>query len=344
MSAARFEPSEATLTGFNADIYFERTGQVLAAEGLDPVVAVEVFARASAVLCGMSEVHALLRRVLPAQAQVRSLREGERIATREVVLRIRAPYTSFCLYETALLGMLASESGWATAADACVRAAAGIPVISFGARHVHPDVSGRLEYAACIGGCAGCATPGGAELVGVDPSGTLPHGLILAMGDTLRAAAAFDRTIDAAVNRVVLVDTFMDEADESVRVAEAMGTRLWGVRLDTPAELGGVTSALVKRVRSRLDEAGHPDVRIVVSGGVDADRIVYFQQSGAPVDAFGVGSAISAAAPIDFTADVKEVDGQPRAKRGRSPGLTESTRLEVVDMSPGSEDAGVDSR
>lgn len=332
MSAARFEPGEATLTGANADIYFERARQILAAQGLDPVVVVEVFARAPAVLCGMREVHALLRRVLPEDAEVWSLGEGWRIEAREVVLRVRAPYQSFCLYETALLGMLASETGWATAADACVRAAEGIPVLSFGARHVHPDVSGRLEYAACIGGCSGCATSRGAELAGIDPSGTLPHGLILAIGDTVGAAEAFDRTIDAAVKRVVLVDTFMDEADESARVAAAMGERLWGVRLDTPAELGGVTVDLVKEVRGRLDEAGRGDVRIVVSGGIDADRIVYFRQANAPIDAFGVGSAISAAAPVDFTADIKEVDGEARAKRGRSPGLTDNPRLETVDF------------
>ena len=333
MSEARFEPSEATLTGFNADIYFERTRQVLRAEGIDAVVAVEVFARASAVLCGMREVQILLRRALPAGVQVWSLEEGARIGQGEVVLRIRAPYVSFCLYETAILGTLASETGWATAAEKCIHAAGDdIPVIHFGARHVHPDVGGRLEYAACVGGCTTCATTWGAQLAGLDPSGTLPHGLILAIGDTLRAAEAFDRNIDEAVNRVVLVDTFTDEAEESVRVAEAMGERLWGVRLDTAAELGGVTADLVKEVRSRLDDAGHGAVRIVVSGGIDADRIVYFRQAGAPIDAFGVGSAISGAPPVDFTADIKEVDGQPRAKRGRRPGVTDNDRLRAVDM------------
>lgn len=332
MSAMRFEPSEATLTGFNADIYFARTRQVLLAEQIDPTVVVEVFARVPAVLCGMREVHSLLRRVLPTGAEIWSQEEGARIGEREVVLRIRAPYASFCLYETAILGTLASETGWAKAAQRCVAAADGIPVIHFGARHVHPDVSGRLEYAACVGGCDRCATPSGAELAGVDPSGTLPHGLILAMGDTLHAVEAFDRCIDDTVSRVVLVDTFMDEADESVRVADAMGERLWGVRLDTAAELGGVTVDLVNRVRHRLDEAGHIAVRIVVSGGVDVDRIQYFRREGAAVDAFGVGSAISGAPPVDFTADIKEVDGQPVAKRGRAAGLTEDHRMSAVDL------------
>ena len=132
MSATRFEPSEATLAGFNADIYFARTRQVLLAEQIDPTVVVEVFARVPAVLCGMREVHSLLRRVLPTGAEIWSQEEGARIGEREVVLRIRAPYASFCLYETAILGTLASETGWAKAAQRCVAAADGIPIIHFG--------------------------------------------------------------------------------------------------------------------------------------------------------------------------------------------------------------------
>ena len=113
-----FAPDEATLAGCNADIYFERSRQILAAEDLDPVVVVEFFARQRALLCGMREVQALLRRVLPATAQVWCLDEGTWIEPLEVVLRIRGPYRHFGLYETALLGMLSSETGWATAAAA----------------------------------------------------------------------------------------------------------------------------------------------------------------------------------------------------------------------------------
>ena len=134
------------------------------------------------------------------------------------------------------------------------------------------------------------------------------------------------------VLRIALVDTFKDEAEESLRVAAALGERLWGVRLDTPSERGRVTAELVKEVRARLDQAGHGRVRIVVSGGVDADRICYFLDRGAPVDAFGIGSAISGARPIDFTDDIKEIEGWPVAKRGRIPGISENPRLERVDL------------
>ena len=161
-------------------------------------------------------------------------------------------------------------------------------------------------------------------------SGTMPHTMILIFGDTVKAGLAFDEHMPEDVLRIVLVDTFKDEAEESLRVAEAMGERLRGVRLDTPWERGRVTVELVKEVRARLDLAGHRHVGIFVSGGVDAERVRQFVAAGAPVDSFGVGMAIAAAPPIGFTADVKEVEGRPLTKRGRIPGLTDNPRLQRV--------------
>ncbi|MBC8448219.1 MAG: nicotinate phosphoribosyltransferase [Chloroflexi bacterium] len=317
-----------------ADVYFAHTQAILQEEGLDPVVTLEVFPSRDGLLCGMKEALALLRQVLPAdRSEVWALEEGEPMQAKEVVLRITGPYQSFGLYETALLGILSHESGWATAAQACVRAAGDTPVISFGARHVHPAVAPYMEYAAVVGGCAGCATPAGAELAGIEPSGTIPHALILCMGDTVAATQAFDRIIDPRLPRIALVDTFKDEAEESLRVARAMGDRLWGVRLDTPAERGRVTPDLVIEVRARLDQAGYEQVRIVVSGGIDPARITLFKERRAPVDAYGVGSAISGALPIDFTADIKVIEGRPVAKRGRIPGITPNPRLRKKETS-----------
>jgi len=313
-----------------ADIYFARTQEILRAEGLNPVVTMEIFASGSGILCGMREVLDVLATALPQDAEVWALDEGQPIGGKEVVLRITACYQSFGLYETALLGILASESGWATAAGKCVEAAGDVPVVSFGARHIHPDVSARMEYAALVGGCAGCATTAGAELGGIQASGTMPHALILIFGDTVEAALAFDRHMSPQVSRVTLVDTFKDEAEESLRVAQALGDRLWGVRLDTPSERGRVTPALVKEVRARLDQASFSHVRIFVSGGIDPERIRLFAAEGAPVDGYGIGSAISGARPIDFTADIKAIEGKPLAKRGRIPGITSNPRLRRV--------------
>ena len=327
----KFEPSEAVLSGETADIYFARTIDILRQEALNPVATMEIFSSRAGLLCGMEEVKALLAKVLPeANREVWALGEGETMSRKEVVLRITAPYQSYGLYETAIDGILAHCSGWATAARECVEAARGIPIISFGVRHVHPSVVGVMDYSAIIGGCAGCSSIAGARLAGIEPSGTMPHALIIIMGDTAKATIAFDKYMPPEAPRVSLVDTFKDEAEESLLVAQALGERLNSVRLDTPGERGGVTADLVKEVRARLDLAGFNKVGIFVSGGIDPERITYFIESGAPVDGFGVGSYISSAKPIDFTADLHEVEGKPIAKRGRIPGITTNPRLKRV--------------
>ncbi len=268
------------------------------------------------------------------EVSVEALDDGDEFAPKEIVLRISARYRRFGLYETAILGMLAQSTGWATAAHEVVEAAAPQPVISFGARHVHPDVTDVLDYAAIVGGCVGASTPAGARLAGLNPTGTMPHSLVLIIGDTVLAAEAFDRDLEADVPRIVLVDTFRDEAEEALRVAQALGDRLYGIRLDTPSERGRVTADLVHEVRARLDQAGFQHVRIVVSGGLTPERIGYFKEAEAPVDSFAVGSYISGATPIDFTGDIKAIDGKPIAKRGRIPGVTPSPRLRPVDLAP----------
>ncbi|MGA3094610.1 MAG: hypothetical protein ABSD79_04415 [Dehalococcoidales bacterium] len=169
---AKFEPSKEVLSGETADVYFQRTLDILRHEKLNPQAVMEVFPCRDGVLCGIEEVKALLQKVLPvSESGIWALEEGAPMSRKEVVLRIAAPYQSYGLYETAICGMLSQASGWATAARECVQAAAGIPVVSFGARHVHPSVAAILDYAAVIGGCQGCSTILGAKLAGIQPSG-----------------------------------------------------------------------------------------------------------------------------------------------------------------------------
>ena len=327
----RFEIPDSVLAGDTSDIYFVRAVEILKKEGINPVATMEVFANRGGILCGIEEVKALLEKALPeGNREVWALSEGELFQNKEVVLRITAPYQSYGVYETVYLGILAHCSGWATAAKECVDAARGIPIISFGARHVHPLVAGIMDYAAIVGGCVGCSSISGAKLAGIEPSGTIPHALIIIIGETAKATQIFDKHMPPEVLRISLVDTFKDEPEESVIVAQALGGRLQGVRLDTPLERGGVTADLVKETRAKLDLAGFKEVKIFVSGGLDLERIKYFLDEGAPVDFFGVGSYISDAKPTDFTADLHEVEGKPIAKRGRIPGVTPNPRLKRV--------------
>jgi nicotinate phosphoribosyltransferase len=173
--------------------------------------------------------------------------------------------------------------------------------------------------------------------------GTVPHALIAAYGgDTVAAAEAFARYYADQMNVVVLVDFENDSVRTALEVADSLGERLWGVRLDTSGtivdrslwpDMGyfdptGVNTALVERVREALDRAGHEHVKIVASGGFDAERIREFEALGAPVDAYGVGSSLIRG-ENDFTADVVRVDGRECAKVGRR--FKPNPRLQPVD-------------
>jgi nicotinate phosphoribosyltransferase len=304
---------------------------ILRNEGINPEVVVEFTAERDGVFCGITEVKTLLDRVLPETGrEVWALDEGVTVSGGEVALRIRAPYASFGLFETAILGTLASCTGWATAAAECVEAGDGIPVIGYGARHVHPEVVGVMDYSAVIGGSASGSSVVGQQLHGLTPSGTMPHSLVLLMGDTVRSIMAFDKHMPPEVPRVALVDTFKDEAEEALDVAKALRQRLRGIRLDTPKERGGVTPDLVHEIRARLDQSGYTHVDIYVSGGITPDRIRQFVDASAPVSVFAVGYYIAAASPISFTADIKEIENRAVAKRGRIPGLALNPRLSQV--------------
>jgi nicotinate phosphoribosyltransferase len=311
------------LAGHTTDIYFVRTLEILRTMGLaDVPVVAEIFPSRAGICAGVDEVRYLLR---DSGAKIESLQEGEPFAAREVIMRIEGPYASFGMYETVLLGMLAQPSAWATAAREAVLAAGEKAVFSFGARHVHPAVAPVMERAAILGGMRGAACILGAKLAGREPVGTMPHAFILVVGDTVRAALAYHEKMPAQVARLVLVDTFTDEAVEALRVAETLGSDLSAIRLDTPRERGSVTPDLVREVRARLDLAGHHHVQIFASGGLSPERIPALVEAGA--DAFGVGSHVTAAPPIDMTMDLREVNGRPLAKRGRIPGRTPTSRL-----------------
>lgn len=315
---------EEILSGKTTDVYFVKTRDILDACGmLDVPVVAEIFARKEGIFAGIPEVLHLLE---DTGVEIHSLEEGDSFAPKDVVARISGPYSAFGMYETVILGMLASSTGWATAARECVDAAEGKPVLSFGARHVHPAVSSVMERAAVVaGGCVGASCILGAKLAGIEPKGTIPHAAILIVGDTIRLARIYDEFLPEGEPRIILVDTFHDEAVESLRVSEALGKNLSGIRLDTPSERGGVTPDLVDEVRRRLAMVDAAHVGIIVSGGLDPERIRILSKAGAT--AFGVGSYIAHAAPRDMTMDIKEVDGRPLAKRGRIPGITENPAL-----------------
>jgi nicotinate phosphoribosyltransferase len=168
----------------------------------------------------------------------------------------------------------------------------------------------------------------GAEFLGLAPAGTMPHALVLLFGDTVEATKAFDKIIDKKVNRISLVDTFNDEKFETLKVAEAMGKSLYGVRLDTPGSRRGDLLAIAKEVRWELDLHGHKHVKIFVSGGIDEESI---RELNSVVDAYGVGTSISSAPVLDYAMDIVEIEGVPIAKRGKRSGEKQVYRNAKTD-------------
>jgi nicotinate phosphoribosyltransferase len=300
-------------------VYFRRGEQVLRAENEDPTVVAEIRAASLppgwrwAVLAGLDEAVSLLEE---RNLDVQALPEGSVFFAEEPVLTVVGPYLEFGVLETALLGLLCQASGIATAAGRCRWASGGRPVYSFGARRMHPAIAPMIERAAYVGGCDGVATVKGAELIGIQPVGTMAHALLLILGEE-RAWRAFDREIEADVPRVALIDTFQDEKFGALAAAEALGTRLAAVRLDTPASRRGDFMSILREVRWELDQRGFASVQIFVSGGLDEEEVLRLNRY---ADAYGIGTAISSAPVVDFALDIVEVEGEPRSKRGKLSG------------------------
>lgn len=306
--------------GKYTDVYFTRTMEVLKARKIDKWVKAEFIAKRFpedygwGVLAGIEEAVYLLKD-LP--VNVRAMREGTIFRAYEPVMEIEGMYTEFGLYETSLLGLLCQASGVATKAARCKKAAGDRRVISFGARRIHPVIAPMVERNAFIGGCDGVSVVKDAEMLHEEPSGTMPHALILMMGDTVEATKAFDEVIHPKVKRVSLIDTFNDEKIEAIRVAEALGKRLFAIRLDTPSSRRGDFQKIIEEIRWELNLRGYEHVKIYVSGGLDEKRILSLNPV---VDAYGVGTSITNARVIDFAMDIVEIDGKPLAKRGKMSG------------------------
>jgi nicotinate phosphoribosyltransferase len=307
--------------GDTTDVYFRRTMETLKKAGKDRVmVKAEAFVKrfpagyGYGIAAGMDE---MLRLFSGREVDIRAMEEGALFHEGEPVLSIEGSYGEFCEMETAMLGIICQASGVATRASRIKRLAGEKTVLSFGARRMHPALSTIIDRNAFIGGVDTVSVVRSAEYLGESPVGTMPHALILVLGDTVAALRAFDDAVDPAVPRVCLIDTLQDEKFEAVRAAQALGERLAAVRLDTPSSRRGDFRKIIQEVRWELDLRGFGHVRILVSGGLGEDDIKYLLDV---ADGFGVGTCVSNAPTVDFALDIVEVEGAPFAKRGKNSG------------------------
>jgi nicotinate phosphoribosyltransferase len=310
------------------DIYFERALQILKAKGISKHVTMEIRTKGLppgwewAVFSGLEEVVELLK---DRPVQVRALKEGTVFYPYEPVMEIEGRYEDFGAYETEVLGLICQASGVATSSARVKLAAGGKPIFSFGARRMHPAIAPMIERSAYIGGCDGVSDMLGAEKMGLKPVGTIPHAFILIVGDTVKSALYFDEVIEKGVPRLILIDTFQDEKFEAINIAEALKERLYGIRFDTPGSRRGDMKQIVKETKWELDLRGYKNVKLMVSGGLDENKVSELKEV---VDLFGVGTYISNSPVVDFAMDIVEIEHKPYAKRGKESGRKTLLRCE----------------
>src|SRR3954468_7276280 len=343
-------PVEKMRAGYYTDAYFNHARATLLQDGRRPRVLMQVFQKKDAYLGGMDEAIAILKLCSHDWdgLEVHALYDGDRIEPHEPVLTIEGDYVLFAHLETVYLGTLARRTLITTNVVGVLEAANGKPIIFMPARFDHQRVQAGDGYAAYVAGQVtgfeiGVTSDEQASWWGGSGLGTVPHALFAAYGgDTVLAARKFAAWAPPEMSVTVLVDFENDSVRTALAVAEALGERLWGVRLDTSETLvdrslweemsdfkpTGVNERLVGKVRDALDTNGFGHVRIVASGGFTVDKIRLFEESGVPVDAYGVGSSLIRGAN-DFTADVVMTDGQSSGKFGRR--LRENPRLELVN-------------
>jgi nicotinate phosphoribosyltransferase len=212
-------------------------------------------------------------------------------------MTIDGDYGLFAHLETVYLGCMARRTLVMRNVKAVVEAAHGKPILFFPARHDHWLVQTGDGWAAHVAGAIGVSTDaqaswwGGRAWARCRTRWWPPSAVTRSP-----PARLFADNYHGDTNITVLVDFENDSVRTALEVAGALGDRLWGVRLDTseqlvdvalqdepdPAGNRGVTALLARRVRDALDAAGHDHVRIVVSGGFDAEKIARFEAEGRP--------------------------------------------------------------
>jgi nicotinate phosphoribosyltransferase len=331
-------------SGHYAERFASLTPDVLKAARRNPRVLLQVTAKQDGWLSGIDESIAILKQGVAdwSALTVHALYEGDLIEAWDTVMTIEGDFAAFAHLETVYLGVLAHRTQVCTNIRDIVDVARTKAVLFLGARDEHYAMQPGDGFAALVGGAKQVSTPAQGSFMSGKVVGSIPHSLIAAFGgDTVAATRQFAKQIGEDVPLLALVDYENDVARTAVEVARALGERLWGVRLDTSehmvdksvlSQLGdfrptGVNPQLVWNVRNALDAEGFGDVQIVVSGGFDADRVQEFEDEGAPVDAYGIGSA-AYRGRFDFTADVVTVGGKPESRAGRK--LRENAKLERV--------------
>ena len=350
MSGSRSRPATPRLSGLFTDLYELTMAQAFLAEGMRGEAVFEVFfrrlprSRRYAVAAGLDDVLEFLEDLTFDRDEVDAVRqlggfgpafldalaglrftgevwavpEGTVVFPGEPLVQVVAPIAEAQLAETAVINQIHLQTVLASKAARVVCAAAGRPVIDFGARRAHGvDAALKLARVSYLAGAAGTSNVLASRRYGIPAVGTMAHSFVQAFDREADALAAFTRIYP---DTTLLIDTYdtLAGADQVIALSQRLGEqfRVGGVRLDS-----GDLAALARAVRARLDAAGLSGVRIIASSGLDELAIQRLVADGAPIDGFGVGTtmAVSHDAP-DLDMAYKLVEYQGRGRTKRSPG------------------------
>jgi nicotinate phosphoribosyltransferase len=247
---------------------------------------------------------------------VTAMPEGSLFFAGEPILEVHAPLIEAQLLETIVINQLNYASLVATKAARCFTAARGRRLVDFGPRRAQgADATLIAARASYLGGFHGTANVLAGKRYGIPVFGTMSHSFIMAHDGERQAFEDFAATFPHL--STLLVDTYdtirgvENAAALAARLASS-GIKVQGVRLDS-----GDLRELSRQSRRILDEAGCRDVAIFASGNLDEFKIADLVEAGAPIDAFGVGTALitSDDAPsADYTYKLVEYAGRPRLK------------------------------
>ncbi len=253
-------------------------------------------------------------RTLRFEGEVWAVPEGRVVLANEPLLEVTAPIAVAQLVETYLLNQVTFQTAIASKAARCRIAARGADLVDFAFRRTQgAEAAMAVARTTAIVGFVATSNVEAARRYGLRAAGTMAHSFIEAFPSEEEAFRAFAR--DFADRVTFLVDTYdtLNGVRTAIRVIRELGLadRL-GIRLDS-----GDLEALSREARRILDEAGLPSVRIFASGGLDEHDIDALTGSGAPIDAFGVGTkmGVSADAPyLDSVYKLVEYAGRPVVK------------------------------
>ncbi len=309
------------MSGDVTDVYFEKTKKYLELMHSNPLVTMEVTTQSSVYdyinFTGLNDAISLLE---SRNIRMDAIPEGTVIRPRDVkgipvpFMRIQGRYLDFAELETPLLGFLCQASGISSYSSLIKKSLGSIPFISFGIRRMHPAISAMIDRSSYIGGAAGVSGVFSSRVLGIKPSGTMPHALSLILGDH----EAWKIQYENSDFRVFLIDTYMDEKFAAIRAAEEFPDIDY-IRLDTPSSRRGNFPNLIREIRWELDIRNHKNVKIMVSGGIKLEDIPELIDAG--VESFGIGTSISSAKPVDFGMDIVNIDGNDITKRGKFSGI-----------------------